>query len=209
MATFYRGAGIGTHWHIHDSRQEGFIARAPITVPTTEGLIAHVATGTVNSPYISLTRSYAVAWDYAMRGGTNIPTPTNPSYVYEIEIDIPIPSGLELLDPVKEIAFHLQTPVGTDSEEGVSFYQHNGLPTFLLGVVDPGSMSHFRVGRQPQPPGPGMPCSPNLTFQLESLVNALRDAEILASGHIPPSCIKNRFEVNFTELNEEDYNEHV
>ena len=20
MATFYKGAGIGTHWHIHDSR---------------------------------------------------------------------------------------------------------------------------------------------------------------------------------------------
>ena len=204
MTTFYKGAGIGTHWHTHDSRRVGFTSRAPEVGPTTASLIAHIATGTVNSPYISLTRSYAVAWDYAVRGGTNIPTPTNPSYVYEIEIDSLIPSGLELLDPVKEIAFHLQTPVGTDSEEGVSFYQHNGLPTFLLGVVDPGSMSHFRVGRQPQPPGPGMPCSPNLTFQLESLVNALRDAEILAYGHIPPSCIKNRFEVNFTELDEEE-----
>ena len=203
MATFYKGAGLGTYWHVHDSRQVGFTARAPETAPMTAAMIVHITAGTINSPYISLTRSYAVAWDYAMRGGTDIPTLDKPGYVYEIEIDSPLPSGLRLVDPVKEVALNLPTPIDVDSEEEDFFYQHNGLPTFLLGVVDPITMLHLQVGRQPQPPGPGVPCPPNLTPQLEAFVNALRDAEILLHGHIPPSCVKNRFEVNFTELDEE------
>ena len=198
MATFYKGAGFGTHWYVHDSRRVGFTARVPETAPTTAALIAHITTGTINSPYISLTRSYAVAWDYAISGGTDIPTSDKLSYVYEIEIDIPLPSGLKLLDPVKEVALNLPTPIDADSEEGYLFYQHNGLPTFLLGVVNPGSMSHFQVGRQPQPPGPGVLCPPNLTPQLEALVNTLRDAEILLHGHIPSSCVKDRFDVVFS-----------
>ena len=203
MVMFYKGAGIGTHWHVHDSRRVGFTARSPEAAPTIEALVDHIATGTVNSPYISLTRSYAVAWNYAVRGALDIRTLDKRGYVYEVEIDIPLPSGLKPLDPVKEVAMSLPNPIDVDSEGGYPFYQHNGLPTFLLGVVSPESMSHFQVGRQPQPPGPGLPCPPNLTPQLEALVNALRDAEILFHRYIPPSCIKNRFEVKFTELDEE------
>ena len=29
MPIFYRGAGVETHYHIHDARQVGFMARAP------------------------------------------------------------------------------------------------------------------------------------------------------------------------------------
>ena len=209
MITFYKGAGVGTHWHINASREIGFEAISPTTRPTVEALITHVAKGTANSPYISLTRSYAVAWNYAVRGGTDIHTLDKRGCVYEIEIDIPLPFGLELLDPVKEVARSLPNPIGIDSEGGYPFYQHNGLPAFLLGVVSPGDMSHFRIGRQPQPPGPGVPCPPNLTPQLVALVNALRDAEILLHGRISPSCVKNRFEVNFVELDEGGYNEYV
>ena len=203
MATFYKGAGVGTHWHINDSREVGFEAISPTTRPTIEALITHVAKSTENSPYISLTRSYAVAWHYAVRGGTDIRTLDKRGYVYEVEIDIPLPSGLELLDPVKEVARSLPAPIDVDSEGGYSFYQHNGLPNFLLGVVSPEDMSHFQVGRQPRPPGPGVPCPPNSTPQLKALVHALRDAEILFHGHIPPSCVKSRFEAKFTELDEE------
>ena len=87
MATFYKGAGVGTHWHSNDSRRIGLTARSPEATPTTEALIDHIATGTVNSPFISLTRSYAVAWQYAMEGVVDIPKRENPAYVYEIEID--------------------------------------------------------------------------------------------------------------------------
>lgn len=66
MATFYKGAGVGTHWHANDSRQLGFTARAPEANLSTEALIHHIATGTINSPFISLTRSYALAWHYAV-----------------------------------------------------------------------------------------------------------------------------------------------
>ena len=191
---------IGTSWYINDSREVGFEARSPTTMPTIEALITHVAKSTANSPYISLTRSYAIAWDYAVRGGTDIRTLDKRGCVYEIEIDIPLPSGLELLDPIKEVARSLPNPIDVDSEGGYPFYQHNGLPTFLLGVVSisPADILRFQVGRQPQPPGPGVPCPPNLTPQLVALVNALRDAEILFHGDIPAYCVRERFEVVFS-----------
>ncbi len=197
MATFYKGAGVGTHWHANDSRQVGFAARSPEVTPSTETLIDHISTSTANSPYISLTCSYAVAWYYAMWGGTTgiIPTKNNPGYVYEIEIDCSLPTELKLFDPIKEVALSLQEPTDVDVNKEFPFYQHNGLPNFLLGVVDPPNMSNLQVGRQAQPPGPGEHCSPNLTPELETLVNSLRDAEILVYRHIPPSCVMNRFDV--------------
>ena len=202
MATFYKGAGVGTHWHANDSRQIGFTARAPEANPSTEALIHHIASGTHNSPYISLTRSYAVAWNYAMRGGTAdiIPTKNNPGYVYALEICKPLSSGLKLFDPIREVALSLQDLSHAEIQESSSFYQHNGLPDFLLGVVDPERMLDYQVGRLPKPPGPGEKCPPNLTPQLKSLVNTLRDAEILVYGHIPPSCVKERFDVELIEI---------
>lgn len=142
MATFYKGAGVGTHWHANDSRQLGFTARAPEANLSTEALIRHIASGTHNSPYISLTRSYAVAWNYAVRGGTEniIPTKNNPGYVYELEICKPLSSDLKLFDPIREVALSLQDLSHAEIQASSSFYQHNGLPNFLLGVVDPERM---------------------------------------------------------------------
>ncbi len=130
MATFYKGAGVGTHWHANDSRQVGFAARSPEVTPSTETLIDHISTSTANSPYISLTCSYAVAWYYAMWGGTTgiIPTKNNPGYVYEIEIDCSLPTELKLFDPIKEVALSLQEPTDVDVNKEFPFYQHNGLP---------------------------------------------------------------------------------
>ena len=49
-----------------------------------------------------------------------------------------------------------------------------------------------------QPPSSeGTPRTPNLTIELETLVRALRDAEILAHGNIPPAAVKSRFEVYY------------
>ena len=132
MAIFYRGAGIGTYWHIHDARQTGFIARARQMQPTTDRLMLHIARGTVNSPFISLTRSYGIALNYANFFGTEIPTIQNPAFVYEIEINEPIHSELRILDPIKEVAPILPAPIGKNPP-----YQHDGGPSFLLGVVDP------------------------------------------------------------------------
>ena len=178
MATFYKGAGIGTHWHIHDSRRVGFTARSPATNPETEVLINHIATSTVNSPYISLTRSYAVAWHYAIFSSKREPGPGKPAYIYEIEIDDSLPHGLNLLDPVKEVVHILPQP--------------------LRGIMDLGYMAELLDEQTPQPPNPSGDFSPNVEQQLIALTFAQRDEEVLVHGYIPPFCVKHRFEVEFS-----------
>lgn len=193
MAIFYRGSGIGTYWHINDPIQNGFTARAPEMTPTTTRLMLHIARSTVNSPFISITRSYAVAWRYAMSSSARVPTANNPAYVHEIEIHEPLPQGLNILDPVKEIAQTLPIPIDLGPP-----YQHDGFPDFLLGIVEPRSMGHYLEQHSMQPPSSeGTPRPPNLSIELESLVRTLRDAEILAYGNIPAICVKNCFEVYY------------
>ena len=195
MAIFYRGAGINTYWYLNDPMEQGFIARSPGMTPTITRQMLHIARSTVNSPFISITRSYAVAWHYAMVSSGRVPTPEDPAYVHEIEIQEPLPPGLHLLDPVKEVAQMLPSPTNPGPP-----YQHDGLPEFLLGVVEPGRMGNFLTQYAKQPPSSeGTPRPPNLTIELETLVRALRDAEILAHGNIPITCVKNRFEV-YSEL---------
>ncbi|MCY3722379.1 MAG: hypothetical protein OXG97_09185 [Candidatus Poribacteria bacterium] len=191
MAIFYRGAGINTYWYLNDPIEQGFVARDPEMTPTTTRQMLHIARSTVNSPFISLTRSYAVAWRYAMVSSGRVPTAEDPAYVHEIEIQEPRPPELHLLDPVKEVAQILPSPTNPGPP-----YQHDGLPDFLLGVVDPGRMGHFLIQYAMQPPSSkGTPRPPNLTIELETLVRALRDGEILAHGIIPAICVKNSFDV--------------
>jgi hypothetical protein len=64
----------------------------------------HIARGTTHSPYVSLTLSYGIAFDYAMNAGLNWPSPSRPAYVYEIELPDRLPPGLAILDSIKEIA---------------------------------------------------------------------------------------------------------
>ncbi len=191
MAIFYRGAGIGTYWYHNDPVRQGFIARAPGMEPTTSRLMHHIARGTINSPFISITRSYGVAWHYAMSSSERTPTLSDPAYVHEIEIQEPLPPNLQLLDPVKEVTRTLPSPTSPGPP-----YQHDGLPDFLIGIADPGNMEHFLTPSSLQPPGSeGTPRTPNLTIELETLVRALRDAEILAHGIISATCVKNSFNV--------------
>lgn len=180
MATFYKGAGVGTHWHANDSRRKGFTARSPQAISTTDSLIDHIATSTVNSPYISLTRSYSVAWHYAVFSSKREPTPDIPAYIYEIEIDDSLPHGLNLLDPAKEIV-HI-------------------LPQLLRGIIDLEYMENLLRGQTTQLSNPGEGFSPNVELQLIALTFAQRDAEVLVHGYIPPFCIKHRFEVEFSLL---------
>ena len=191
MSIVYRGAGIDSYWHINDPTEIGFTARAPEVEPTTDRLMQHISRGTSNSPFISLTLSYAVARDYAILSSLEIPTPSKPAYVYEIELQDPLPSGLTMLDPVKEVAKGLPSPPTIGPA-----YQHDGSQEFLLGVVNPRNMGQFLGQHSPQPPlSEGTPRPPNLTLELETLVRALRDAEILAYGTIPGTCVVNCFDV--------------
>ena len=194
MAIFYKGVGIGTHWHQDENNPliKGFSPRSPGVTPTTDQLMFHIARSTVNSPFISLTRSYGVAWCYAMFGGDELPK-TEPAYVYEIEIQKSLLSNLQLLNPVHKVSRTLPSPTNPGPP-----YQHDGLPDFLLGVVNPKNMRHFRAQYTMQPPSShGAQRPANLTIQLETLVLALRDAEILAQGIIPADCVTNRVAVHW------------
>ena len=186
MTTFYRGAGVDTHWHLtKDATSTGFIPGDTSTTPNTGSLTQHISRGTTFSPYVSLTRSYGVAWTYAVYAGHSQATRNNPGFVYQVELTDPLPPGLALIDPVLEIAQKvLPLPIARFS------YQHDGEPTFLLGVVDPMRMRRFLQTNIRQPPSSGgIQRSPNLTVELETIVRALRDAEILAAGDIPSASV--------------------
>jgi hypothetical protein len=190
MPIFYRGAGVGTYWHENDARLNGFTSKKPGAIHSIDRLMEHIAKADFNSPYISLPRSYGVAYCYAVPWSRAPATETNPGYVYEIELSAPLPPGLQLLDPVKEVAAAAPEPLDSIS------CQHDGLPDFLLGLVNRIEMKQYLEIPYPQPPpGGGIDRPPNLSKELETLVQALRDAEILAVGNIPATYVRNRYEV--------------
>jgi len=190
MAVFYRGAGVGTHWHINVNhpKMTGFIPWNPNGVSASaDRIMQHVANGITASPYLSLTRSFAVAWGYAIFGPKGIATATNPGYVYEIELnahDIGRGTGLELVDPLQELAATLPQPLVTPS------YQHDGDQNLSLGIIRPGRFRSY-LRTPPLQPGGGGVSPPRVTLELKTMFHALRDAEILAVGNIPSSAIKN------------------
>ena len=182
MAVFFRGAGPGSYWDLNDGRQIGFRAQAPQLTATMDRLMNHIAHTTVTSPFVSLSRSYAIAHGYAMAGPSGIAVQDQPGYVYEIEIADPMPLGLALLDPIRELAAVLPGPLDRVS------YQHDGGASVLLGMVLPKEFQHMLISAYPQPGGTsGAPV--RVTQELVTLVRALRDAEILAVGNIPASCV--------------------
>jgi hypothetical protein len=151
----------------------------------------HIVHGTTYSPYVSLTRSYGVAEAYARAAGLIAPTARKPGYIYVIELTCPLPVGLTLLDPIFEVASRAVPP------ESGHVYQHDGTQDFLLGVVDPSGHGAYMSANRPVPPGSVATAQPaHLSIELETLVRALRDAEILAIGAIPGSNVTNRFDVH-------------
>jgi hypothetical protein len=142
----------------------------------------HVARGSVTSPYISLTRSFGVARSYAIVGRA-LASPSTPGFVYEIEIEKPTVS--QLIDPVKAVAEKLPPS-----------YHHDGAQEFLHGVIDPVGHLKQLQAHILQPPGTSSTPRPaNLSIELETIVRALRDAEILMQGNLPASLVRNQFPV--------------
>jgi hypothetical protein len=175
------------------TRATGFVAHRPNLPTSPSYVVAHIALGSKHSPFISLTRSYAVAYDYALHGGglTVIATATNPGYVYEVRIDPPLPRGLRLIDPIKAVSSRLPSPMSMVG------YQHSGPQRFLIGVVSPRKHRRFLTTPCVAPPyGAASVAVPSAaTDALNTLVWALRDAEILAVGTIPNGHVTNRFSV--------------
>jgi hypothetical protein len=192
MALFYKGIGPGTFHSGTDLRSAGLSPRDPNAwTSSIHPLMAHICDGTTIGGYISLTRSFGVARDYAFMGRIP-PSSAYPGYVWEIEIGLPLPSGVRaVLDPVCEVA---STTSGT-TLSNIS-YHHDGDQNFLLGVVDPSNMSHYLAAPVHDPPWSSRPSRPaHRSKELETIVMTLRDAEVLVVGDLPGTCFKRRHAV--------------
>lgn len=188
MALFYRGAGPGSYWHTNDGRLKGFSPHNPGGNPSSDCIINHIARGSTNSPYISLTRSYAVARSYALAGPAGYASVSTPGYVYEIEVSDD--KKAKVLDPVVEIAQDLPKPWTSPC------YQHDGKQSFLLGIIDPVNNLHHVQEHILTPPGTfGTPRAATLSSELEALVRALRDAEVLVMGNVPTALFRSRYDI--------------
>ncbi len=187
MPILYRGAGVGTYWHARDARLLGFLPQWAAGDPSLNRIIHHIARGTVNSPYVSLTRSFGVARTYALAGRYRA-NPKAPAYVYEIETGPAL--GPALVDPLKVIAESLLDPAMEFT------YHHDGPPDFQLGIVDPKRFRNCLRAPFPRPPpGAGTMRPPKLSIELETMVRALRDAEVLAQGPVPARTVKARYDI--------------
>jgi hypothetical protein len=190
MSIFYKGVSTGSYWHEHDAQLNGMTPKAPHTPITKDRVLQHIARAVLDSPFMSLTQSFGVAHHYALYFSRAVTNASKPAYVYEIEISEPLPEGLTLVDPLRAIAGDVpEPPIDVP-------YGHDGDSEFLLGVISPKRMRRFleKPIKQP-PPGTGTPRAANLSLALETLVRALRDAEILACGTIPSDSIVSRHAV--------------
>lgn len=186
MPSLFRGAGVGTYWHVHDARALGFSAHAAHIPVNPSTIMEHITRATTISPYISLTRSYGVAVEYARNFGRKYPSASQPAYVYQIVLD----SSVTVIDPIKEVSASLPDPLSDPH------YAHDGRPSFLLGVIDPLRLNKFLTQDVLFPPGSGgTKRPPTLSQQLETFVRALRDAELLAIDQIPRKFIIKRYDV--------------
>lgn len=170
MLTLFKGAGVGTHWHKNDPRTCGGFFCAPGRAHSVSAIVAHINGLSHPSPYLSFSRSYAVPHAYAMTG-TSLASAAQPAWIYEID-----PTPLNLLDPVEEIG------------KAKLAWHHDGGPTLILGIADPTGQGQHLKAHPPRPAGTlGRP--PQVNDELIALVNAIRDAEVLVHGAVPPACI--------------------
>ncbi len=95
---FYKGVGVGTFLHPHDLRISGITPAKPTANFDLAAVTQHVSRGVIMSPCISVTRSYAVAEDYARNAATSPPTRVAPAYVYVIDVPDAVRTGITMCD---------------------------------------------------------------------------------------------------------------
>jgi hypothetical protein len=183
----YKGVGVGTFNHKTDFRKVGIEPRSPSPRrASVHDVCQHVARGTTTSPFISFSRSYGVAYNYALNYSIMEPSISSPAFVYEIAI--PDGARVEIIDPVLLVASQQNGPLGSPS------YHHDGEQGFLKYVLDP-TERLYGAPMALRPPGMGAPAAARLEIELETISFALRDAEILVEGNIEKDWVKFRYDV--------------
>jgi hypothetical protein len=93
---------------------------------------------------------------------------------------------LALVDPVYEISGAQQIAAGIRLAT-----HHDGGQDLILGIASP-SIHHAALSTAPRRAGAGFSRPPSVTTELNAVVFALRDAEVLVRGPIAPACIVHR-----------------
>jgi hypothetical protein len=187
VGRLYKGVGVGTFLHGFDLRVIGIQPKSPR--PRAGSLMdvcQHIARGTTISPFLSFSRSYGIARDYAY--DFSITPPGSSAYAHVYEIDIPADAKVRVIDPVVLIASQQTNPLISPS------YHHDGDQSFLEYVVNP-AVRLTSMPRSPRPPGMGASAPAKLEIEFEAIAFALRDAEILIEGNIHKDWVIHRHNV--------------
>ncbi len=191
MVRLYKGVAPGTHHHATDLRTTGIAAHSPNDNVNLQAFVQHVALGSMHSPLISLSSSYAVAAQYAAVGKRRA-RHGSPGYVYQIDVPDPVPPSIEVHDAALYIANEL---LNSNNALTILNYRHNGDREFLLSVVNPQRFGHLKSTPPIVPSGLMTSSPPLLTDQLKAMVHALRDAEVMVARNVPKSWVTYRFNV--------------
>jgi len=170
LPVLFKGAAPGTYWHSNDARLSGFNC-ATNRPPTIHAVVSHIAAYSHPSPYLSFSTSFAVARQYALPGPAGEATKTNPGYVYEVDPSA-VAAQLTAYDPVEEIV------------KGGLVQNHNGDNNLIVGVV----RNNRSVLTTAVDDVGGQQVLPRVSKELQALVNALRDGEVLLAA-MPSSCV--------------------
>lgn len=174
LPTLYKGAGPGTYWHTHDPRMgQGFLP--PLSqAATLNAIVDHISLGSQKSPCTSFSTSYAVALSYALSGPGGVASPTNPGYVYVIDLGQLLASMQPtMVDPVIEIA---------RQAAGGLAHRHNGEQGLLAEIAESRPLTSPRKRH-------GGTTNASVSQELHALAWAIRDAEVLLHGQLNPTAI--------------------
>jgi hypothetical protein len=175
--TLYKGAGPGTYWHLNNPKLNGGFT-AGLVPATPNAILRHITRYSAPSPYLSFTTSFAVAREYALSGPAGVATVATPGYVYELDLSSLLVAPT-LIDPVIAIAA---------ASNGLFSHRHDGAQNLILEVSQ-GYMSNGRLSLAPQ--AGGQSTLPAVSQDLNALIFAIRDAEILVAGNVLSGALVN------------------
>lgn len=191
----YKGAGPGTHWFTTDPRAAGGFTVAA-GLPGPNAVVQHVVNYSWPSCYTSFSASFAAACVYAQSGPAGAASPTNPGYVFQIDVEQALATGAQFVDPALVI-LGANPPVGA---AGVVPTHHDGGADLIRGIADPLQATILTASPRrptnpnvPAGPGSGTPGPPAVMPQLRAVIFALRDAEVLAATNVGAGCITQRY----------------
>ena len=175
----YKGVAPGTHYDARDQdpKRLGFVGD-PNQPSDPDDCVRHITAHSWPSPWVSATMSFAVACDYATRGGR----------VYEIILSRI--GASDVRDPVATLARE------SDARIGRFVHQHDGHQDLTPSLALPFAGSRvlaqhpMRAGAPPSRRAP----PPMVSTYLNALVFATRDAELLLTA-IPMRAVGNVYRI--------------